>query len=441
MAELRTVEGPHAGGVFPMDREKAVLGRHPDCDIVLDSGVVSRQHAQIHRVDDRFYIEDMQSRNGTYVNGRQIRDRCQLNDQDRITLCDVVLVFHDDPRVLPGSTIATVEGDALMVDDDGGGNNSTVMTRLSVSSGSSSLRVEVNPQAKLKAVLDISQKLGRALALSDVLPKVLDSLLTVFPQADRGVIVLRDAASGKLVPRALKHRRPELVDTVRISRTIVQGVMAAKEAILSADASSDLRFGASESIVDFHIRSVMCAPLISSQGEVSGVIQIDTADQRNRFSRDDLDVLASVACQAAIAVENAELHEMSIRDQKRSRELEVAHDVLRGFLPAPAADRGLRFLPLLRAGQRAGGRLLRLYPLARPAVGGGGGRCVGQGHSGIAADGAAVGRRALLPGQRAVARRGSGADQPRLFCRRLGRPLRDAGFGGARSAAARVDAR
>ena len=165
MAELRTVEGPHAGGVFPMDREKAVLGRHPDCDIVLDSGVVSRQHAQIHRVDDRFYIEDMQSRNGTYVNGRQIRDRCQLNDQDRITLCDVVLVFHDDPRVLPGSTIATVEGDALMVDDDGGGNNSTVMTRLSVSSGSSSLRVEVNPQAKLKAVLDISQKLGRALAL------------------------------------------------------------------------------------------------------------------------------------------------------------------------------------------------------------------------------------------------------------------------------------
>ena len=96
MAELRTIEGPHAGGVFALDRESAVLGRHPDCDIVLDSGAVSRQHARIQRVDDKFYIEDMQSRNGTYVNGRQIRERCLLNDQDRITLCDVVMVFHAD---------------------------------------------------------------------------------------------------------------------------------------------------------------------------------------------------------------------------------------------------------------------------------------------------------------------------------------------------------
>ena len=63
---------------------------------MLDSGAVSRQHAQIHRINDNFYIEDMQSRNGTYVNGRQIRERYRLSDQDRLTLCDVVLVFHDD---------------------------------------------------------------------------------------------------------------------------------------------------------------------------------------------------------------------------------------------------------------------------------------------------------------------------------------------------------
>ena len=192
--------------------------------------------------------------------------------------------------------------------------------------------LEVNPQAKLKALVEIGRNLGRALALNDVLPKVLDSLLKIFHQADRGLIVLRDAA-GKLIPRALKHRRPELVDTVRISRTIVQGVMAGKEAILSADAASDSRFKASESIVDFHIRSVMCAPLINSRSEVTGVIQIDTSDQRNRFNREDLEVLASVASLAAIALENAELHETAIRDQKRTRELEVAHEVLQGFLP------------------------------------------------------------------------------------------------------------
>ena len=250
-----------------------------------------------------------------------------------------------------------------MVDDEAGAN-STVMTRLDISSGSTSLRLEVNPQAKLKALIRISQNLGRTVAVSDVLPKVLDSLLAIFPQADRGVMVLRDAASGKLVPRALKHRRPELLDTVRISRTIVQGVMATKEAILSADASSDFRFHASESIVDFHIRSVMCAPLINSQGEVSGVIQIDTADQRSRFNRDDLEVLASVACQAAIAVENAELHETFLRDQKRSRELELAHDVLRGFLPSRGPQiEGYDFFHFYEPANELGGDYFDYIPL------------------------------------------------------------------------------
>jgi len=368
MAELRTIEGPHAGGVFALDRQTAVLGRHPDCDIVLDFGEVSRQHAQIERVDDNFYIEDLQSRNGTYVNGSRINKRHLLCDQDRITLCDVVMVFHDEAArekaAAGGGDGANLESTALMVDDESGGHNSTVMTRLDISSGSSSLRPEVNSQGKLKALMEISRNLGRAVALNEVLPKVLDSLLTIFPQADRGVTVLRDAASGKLVPRALKHRRPELVDTVRISRTIVQGVMAGKEAILSADASSDVRFKASDSIVDFHIRSVMCAPLINSQGEVTGVIQIDTSDQRNRFNRDDLEVLASVACQAAIAVENAELHEMAVRDQKRSQELEVAHDVLRGFLPSSTPRiEGYDFFHFYEPANELGGDYYDYIPL------------------------------------------------------------------------------
>ncbi len=372
MAELRAIEGPHAGGVFTLDRESCVLGRHPECEIVLDTLAVSRQHARIRRVDDKFYIEDMKSRNGTYVNGQQIRERHLLSDQDRIMLSDVVMVFHDDTANkkvtggapgTPGRGASRLETTALMVDDEYGGNNSTVMTRLDISSGSSSLRLEVNPHAKLKALMEISRNLGRAVALNDVLPKVLDSLLTIFPQADRGVTVLRDA-SGKLVPRALKHRRPELVDTVRISRTIVQGVMASKEAILSANASSDSRFKASESIVDFHIRSVMCAPLINSQGNVTGVIQIDTSDQRNRFSRDDLEVLASVACQAAIAVENAELHEMAVRDQKRSHELEVAHDVLRGFLPSRSPQiAGYEFFHYYEPANELGGDYYDYIPL------------------------------------------------------------------------------
>jgi serine phosphatase RsbU (regulator of sigma subunit) len=277
------------------------------------------------------------------------------------------MLFRDgtpDRKPADSSSRISALDTALMFDDDSAEDNSTVMTRLDVSTGSTGLRVETNPTAKLKAMMEISRNLGRAVALNEVLPKVLDSLLTIFPQADRGVIVLRDAA-GKLIPRALKHRRPELVDMVRISRTIVRGVMASKEAILSADAATDARFKSSESIVDFHIRSVMCAPLITSQDNVTGVIQIDTSDQRNRFNRDDLEVLASVACQAAIAVENAELHETSIRDQRRSRELEVAHDVLQGFLPSKSPRiEGYEFFHFYEPANELGGDYYDYIPLS-----------------------------------------------------------------------------
>src|SRR5208283_5476830 len=92
---------------------------------------------------------------------------------------------------------------------------------------------------------------------------------------------------------------------------------------------------------------------------------IDSADQRNRFNRDDLEVLASVACQAAIAVENAELHEMAIRDQKRSRELEVAHDVLRGFLPASSPQiNGYDFFDFYEPANELGGDYYDYIPLS-----------------------------------------------------------------------------
>ncbi len=89
--------------------------------------------------------------------------------------------------------------------------------------------------------------------------------------------------------------------------------MTTKEAILSADAASDSRFDSSQSIADFRIRSMMCAPLVDSKGRALGAIQIDTLDQRSRFQQDDLDVLASVASQAAGGLETAQLHEASLR--------------------------------------------------------------------------------------------------------------------------------
>ncbi|MCC6125972.1 MAG: SpoIIE family protein phosphatase, partial [Pirellulales bacterium] len=228
----------------------------------------------------------------------------------------------------------SAEDQATIVDDERPSTGSVVMTKVDLSTGSTGLSLEVNTEAKLKALLEISQNLSRTLELNDVLPKLLDSLFKIFLQADRGFIVLKDSKTGRLVPKAVKCRNPDETEVLRISRTIVHGVMHSKQAILSADAASDARFDMAESIVDFQIRSMMCAPLIAGEGDALGVIQIDTNDRRKWFNREDLDVLAGVACQAAFAVENAQLHDMAMREEAMRRELAVAHEVQRGFLPS-----------------------------------------------------------------------------------------------------------
>jgi phosphoserine phosphatase RsbU/P len=340
MAVLRALQGLNPGQLFPLEGASVILGRHPACDIVLESGSVSRQHARILNIEGNFYIEDLHSRNGTLWNGRPIAQRQLLRENDEVGICDLSFVFHLGPPELnitpPPARRSDAVTEALLVDDEEASDSSTIMSKMNVPTRSSGLRLEVNTEAKLKALLEISQHLGLALGLAEVLPKLLDSLFAIFPQADRGFVVLRDPASGRLVPKAIKHRRGEETQTVRISRTIVSNVMNSKEAILSADAAADARFDMAESIVDFHIRSMMCAPLINREGSSLGVIQVDTLDPRNRFRQDDLDVLVSVACQAAFAVENAQLHEAALHDQALRRELAVAHEVQRGFLPSAA---------------------------------------------------------------------------------------------------------
>lgn len=316
-----------------------VLGRHPNCDIVLEVGAVSREHAQLIRSGDNYFLEDLKSRNGTFLNNEAVDGRRKLHEKDQIRICDLVFMFHlGSPEVTidrPENLEQGAAVGAMLVDDESLGTKSTITSKIDFSTGRTGLLLKVNAETKLKAVLEILQALGRAIALDEVLPKILDGLFTVFIQADRGFVVLKDKDTGKLIPRATKHRRADDEEQIRISRTIINKVMQDKEAILSDDATSD--FG-TQSIVDYQIHSMMCVPLMSTDGEVLGALQIDTHDLLHRFGEDDLELLASVAIQAAIAVENAQLHEVAVREAAIKRDLDLASKVQRGFLPDKAPD-------------------------------------------------------------------------------------------------------
>jgi len=368
MAVLRVLKGQNPGQLLPLEGDSIVLGRHPECDVVLEIGAVSRQHARLIRAGDDFYVEDLNSRNGTFLNDEMVAGRQRLRENDRLRICDMEFVFHAggaDSAVPVAGKDETIDG-AVLIDDEPQASGSTVMSKVNVGSGASALRLTVNAEAKLKAILEIGQNLGRAVELDEVLAKVLDSLFSIFLQADRGFVVLKDRASGGLVPKALKHRREEAADQIRVSRTIINGVIESRQAILSADASTDSRFDMAQSIVDFQIHSMMCAPLVGSEGAVLGVIQIDTTDQRQRFGQDDLEVLASVACQAAVSVENAQLHEIAVQQASLRRELAVAYRVQQGFLPASPPDLGgYEFFDYYEPAKELGGDYFDYVSLSR----------------------------------------------------------------------------
>ncbi len=365
--------GPDAGRQYDLDVPKSIVGRHPDCEIVVDVGAVSRQHAQIVADGKKFFVEDLQSRNGTYLNDQIIQGRQPLRDGDMLRVCDVAFTFHSDDSAAVegittdnaiGKTVAEIGRETVIVDDDDDTDGgSTIMSKLDVSSSHGRIHFSASPEVKLDALIEITRSLGKALSLDDVLPNVLESLFKIFVQADRGFIVMETPA-GQLIPMWTKVRRQESEDTIRISRTIVRQVMESKEAILSADAASDERFEMSQSIADFRIRSMMCAPLMDTEGRALGVLQVDTLDQRKRFQQEDLEVLASVAAQAGIAVDNAQLHENALKQHELQRDLELAHEVQRGFLPdKPPQLEAYNFFNYYQPANHVGGDYFDYIPL------------------------------------------------------------------------------
>jgi hypothetical protein len=142
-------------------------------------------------------------------------------------------------------------------------------------------------------------------------------------------------------------------------------VVQSRRAILSADAATDSRFNASESIVDCRIRSVMCVPFVDVDGHVLGVIHVDSRDVLNGFDQADLQVLAGIAGQAAQAVEQAVAHDRRVQQEQIKRDLELAHRVQQGLLPTkPPEIEGYEVFDFYEPAHHVGGDFFAYVPLS-----------------------------------------------------------------------------
>src|SRR5262245_41233310 len=155
----KTPDGSASGEKHPLGNEPVIIGRSPEkCRVVLPANAVSREHARIVPSGGQYFVEDLQSRNKTYVNNKVVEGRypTPLKNGDNIKICDFLFSFHDENAKGPFPTTKKPRDD-----DEEDTSNTTVEATFNRASPQQFL--DLQPQEKLRAILDISNFLSKTL--------------------------------------------------------------------------------------------------------------------------------------------------------------------------------------------------------------------------------------------------------------------------------------
>ncbi|MCG8350956.1 MAG: FHA domain-containing protein [Chloroflexales bacterium] len=265
------------------------IGRQLDNDIVLNHAIVSRHHAQIGFRGRQVWLQDLDSRNGVFVNRLRVKSE-QLYDGDTVTIGPFDLAFEDRAAqsvVLDDNRYFPLQADGRTIRS----------TDLPVQPGD------------LQEFYHIGMRLNQVVGFREVLELVMDEVMRIVP-AQRGFLLLRKGA--ELVPMVVL---PAGHEEVAISSTLVRKAVEGGEAVLTRDARLD--FAGSDSIISANIRSAICAPLLM-HGNAIGLIVLDSPG-REKFTERDRDLVAAIANQAAVAIERSRLTE-ELRQQGQLRQ-------------------------------------------------------------------------------------------------------------------------
>jgi len=303
-----------------------LLGRAEDCDVVLADGAVSRRHARIARHGADWWLEDLGSRGGTFLNGRLVERSARLAAGDRIGIGQVLLRVEaapaEPPRPatsgpLPPGTSIFRRADELL---------SGARTPLA---GAQDLATLARRAARLELLNDVHQALGRSLALDELLELILDRAFQAL-EPEEGVIVLRDAP-GQYRRAAARRPQGSLGDSL-LSRTLLEEVVEKRQAALVCDMAADGLFGQAASLRMSGVRSLIAAPLFDEAGPL-GMISLDSRAFVRPFSEDDLELLTSLAAVASLRIRNVELSREAAARQRLEEELALARKIQVGLLP------------------------------------------------------------------------------------------------------------
>ena len=311
----------------PLTGQRLSVGRSSAADLSFpeDAGL-SRQHFAFEAEGDDWTVQDLGSKNGTYVNDIPLKGRLVLKPGDRITAGHLAIVYSPEAG-LPDRNVVVFESG----EESAPSSASTLITSLE---GSKQTIVfeggRPKPSAPMQALLRAGLELAENRPLADLFPVILE-LAVQAVNAQRGVLMTLEG--GELVPRAHKG------EGFRISTAVRDRVLRDRSSMLVRDAQLDDAFKGRMSIVEQKVHTMMAVPLQTKE-RIIGLIYVDSPFVLREFTKDDLSLLTVMANVAAARIENARLAEIEQADRIIQRDLGQAAEIQRRMLPdkAPQVD-------------------------------------------------------------------------------------------------------
>lgn len=310
-----------------MDAFPFLIGRQGDNQLVLRDNRISRSHAQITTEHGQYFVEDLDSRHGVFVNGQRTK-RAKLNEGDRIDFG-----FPDSYRL-----VFTQEEDEL--------NKFLGQISAAAATGASNL-------SKLRSLVEVARALQSSLSTSDVLAAVVDAALSV-TGAERGFLLL--GKDDNLEVSVARDRRgaPLDISDLTVPRSLINRALRSRRDLLSMtfDSSGPNGVQPDMSVAGLELRSVVCVPLIqvrtgslqetvaTSLNETVGVLYMDSRGSAADLSSGNREILQTLALEASTILENARLLDEERAKQHMEEELNVARTIQTGLLPRELPTEG-----------------------------------------------------------------------------------------------------
>ncbi len=319
MPTLHVLQGPDKGRTYQTPDEPAVIGRSSD-QIHLSDHSASRRHAEIRPQNGSWLLVDLNSSNGTYLNGQRVVAPTPLKHGDQIKVGSSLLVFTGQEHVESFSGPGMIR-DMVDFDLSASKGESSILSAVDASEDSVILQPPETADAVVawNVVYKIAETIGAIESVDGFLERVADILFEHLI-VDHLVLLVGDGDSDKLTPQVVRYRSRDRARRPKIatSRTIINHVLKTKDGVLCANALTDDRFSGEnkqDSIHRLGLRSIICVPIIA-RDKIHGVFHLDCSMSHHTYTQEQLRLAVAIGRLAGMAIENQRLLESRVQNER-----------------------------------------------------------------------------------------------------------------------------